>query len=146
MSTQANLETAQRMGEAVNNGRLEEFRSIFSSDVKDHDPAPDQGPGPEGFIKFFAQLRAAFPDLKVAGEYVVTDDDNIALAYTMTGTQNGPFMGVPPTGKKIKIRGMQIAKFNKDAQISERWGSSDQLGILEQIGAYSPAAITASSR
>jgi steroid delta-isomerase-like uncharacterized protein len=139
MSAQANLQTAQRMGEAVNSGRLEEFHSIFAEDVKDHDPAPDQGPGPEGFIKFFTEFRAAFPDLKVAGDYAVTDEDNIDIAYTVTGTQEGPFLGIPPTGKKIKVRGMQIAIFNKDAKIEERWVSSDQLGILQQIGAYTPA-------
>ena len=30
---------------------------------------------------------------------------------------------------------MQIARFNSDAQIQERWGSSDEAGILQQIGA-----------
>ena len=55
------------------------------------------------------------------------------MAYTMTGTHNGPLMGFPPTGKKMKIRGVQIFKF-KDGKVVERWGSSDELGMLQQLG------------
>jgi len=43
-------------------------------------------------------------------------------------------MGVPATGKRIKARGMQIARF-ENGKMVERWGSSDELGILKQIGA-----------
>ena len=135
MSKEANIATTKKLGEAVNQGSLQEFYKIFAPDVVDHDPAPDQGKGPEGFIGFFTQLRRAFPDLKIAVEQMVADEDNVSIAYTMTGTQEGPFQGIPATGKKIKARGMQIAKFNADALIKERWGSSDQMGILEQIGA-----------
>ena len=138
MSKEANIATQKRMGEAVNKGQLEELKQIFSPDVVDHDPAPDQGKGPEGFIKFFTQFRAAFPDLKIAVEHMVADEDNVAIAYTVTGTQDGPFQGIPATGRKIKARGMQIAKFDANARIVERWGSSDEAGILQQIGAAKP--------
>ena len=140
MSKEANIATAQKMGEAVNKGHLEVLREVFAANVKDHDPAPDQGSGPEGFIKFFTAFRAAFPDLKIAVDHMVVDDNNVAIAYTVTGTQDGPFQGIPATGKKIKARGMQIAKFDSDARITERWGSSDELGILQQIGATKPTS------
>lgn len=139
MSKEANIATAKKMGEAINKGNLEEFNEVFAADVKDHDPAPDQGKGPQGFIGFFTQFRHAFPDLKIAVEHMVADEDNVAIAYTMTGTQEGPFQGIPATGKKVKARGMQIAKFNSDAKITERWGSSDEMGIMQQIGAITPA-------
>ena len=139
MSKEANIATAKKMGEAINKGNLEEFNDVFAADVKDHDPAPDQGKGPQGFIGFFTQFRRAFPDLKIAVEHMVADEDNVAIAYTMTGTQEGAFQGIPATGKKVKARGMQIAKFNSDAKITERWGSSDEMGIMQQIGAITPA-------
>jgi steroid delta-isomerase-like uncharacterized protein len=139
MSKEANIATAQKMGEAINKGNLEEFHQIFAPGVVDHDPAPDQGKGPDGFIGFFTQFRTAFPDLKVAVDHMVADEDNVAIAYTVTGTQNGPFQGVPATGKKIKARGMQIAKFDANARIVERWGASDEAGIMQQIGAAKPS-------
>lgn len=140
MSKEANIATTKKMGEAVNSGHLEKFPDFFAPGVHDHDPAPDQGPGPEGFIKFFTQFRAAFPDLKIAVEHLTADDDSVAIAYTVTGTQQGPFQGIPPTGKKIKARGVQIAKFDANAKIIERWGSSDEAGILQQLGVTKPTA------
>ncbi len=139
MSKEANIATAQKMGEAINKGNLEEFHQIFAPGVVDHDPAPDQGKGPDGFIGFFTQFRTAFPDLKIAVDHMVADEDNVAIAYTVTGTQNGPFQGIPATGKKIKARGMQIAKFDANARIVERWGASDEAGIMQQIGAAKPS-------
>ncbi|XGV97074.1 MAG: ester cyclase [Leptolyngbya sp. BL-A-14] len=133
MSQQDNFATLQRFGEAVNSGNLATLRDLIAPTALDHDPAPDQGLGPEGFIKFFTGFRAAFPDLAVAVDHVVADDDNIAMAYTITGTHQGDFLGVPATGRKISARGMQIARF-ENGQMVERWGSSDQLGILQQLG------------
>ena len=140
MSQEKNIATTKKMGEVVNSGKLEVLRETFAPDVKDHDPAPDQGKGPEGFIKYFTAFRAAFPDLKIAVDQMVADENNVAIAYTVTGTQEGPFQGIPATGKKIKARGVQIAKFNGEGQIIERWGSSDEAGIMQQIGAIKPTS------
>ena len=138
MGQELNLANAKKMGEAINKGNLEALNEYFAADVKDHDPAPDQGKGPEGFIQFFTQYRTAFPDLKIAVEHIVADENNVAFAYTITGTQDGPFQGIPATGKKIKARGMQIGRYNQNGQIVERWGSSDEAGILQQIGVTKP--------
>jgi steroid delta-isomerase-like uncharacterized protein len=134
MSQQANAETQEKFGAAINEGNLGEMKHLMAPDVIDHDPAPNQGPGPEGFIAFFTEFREGFPDLKIDVEHMVADDDNISIAYTVTGTHRGIFMGIPPTGREIQARGVQIARF-VDGKIVERWGSSDQLGILQQLGA-----------
>ncbi len=133
MGKQENITTQKRFGEAINSGKLYEFTDLMTADVKDHDPAPDQGEGPEGFIAFFTKFREAFPDLKVAVETMVADEEQVAIAYTVTGTHKGPFHGIPATDQKIKARGVQIARF-EDGRIAERWGSSDELGILKQLG------------
>ena len=138
MSKEVNIAAQKKMGEAINSGKLDDLRQVMTPDVKDHDPAPDQGKGVEGFIQFFTAFRAAFPDLSITVEHLVADEDNVAFAYTATGTHKGNFLGIPATGKKIKARGMQISKF-KDGKIVERWGSSDELGIMQQIGAVTPA-------
>ena len=134
MSRETNIQAAQRFGEAVNSGDYSAFHEVVAPDVVDHDPAPGQGPGPEGYAGFFTQLRAAFPDMKVAVEQLVADDENVAFAYTLTGTHQGEFQGVAPTGRRIEARGMQISRF-RDGKMVERWGSSDELGILKQCGA-----------
>jgi steroid delta-isomerase-like uncharacterized protein len=133
MSKEVNLATLAKFAEAVNTGKFDLFNEVVSIENIDHDPAHGQVPGPEGYRAFFSKLRSAFPDLSVTLETMVADDESIAIAYTLTGTQSGSFMGIAPTGKKMKIRGMQISKF-KDGKMVERWGSSDELGMLQQLG------------
>ncbi|WP_029033983.1 ester cyclase [Salinimicrobium terrae] len=133
MTKEENKKAQEQFGEAINSGNLEKLRDLVAQDVKDHDPAPNQGPGPQGYIDFFTMMRNAFPDMQVEVEKMVADEDNIAFAYTLTGTHKGDFMGVDGTGTLIKIRGMQISRF-KNGKMVERWGSSDELGILKQIG------------
>ena len=134
MSSQINLDAIKRFGEAAQTGDYAVFREVVAADCVDHDPAPGQGPGPEGFQAFFTEMRAAFPDLKIEVEHMVSDDENVAFAYRLTGTHQGPFQGVPATGKPIQARGMQISRF-QNGKMVERWGSSDELGIMKQIGA-----------
>ncbi|MEV0385851.1 ester cyclase [Nonomuraea sp. NPDC050643] len=95
----------------------------------DHDPAPGQGPGPEGYKALFAEMRTAFPDLHVEIEHLIATEDE----HTISGTHLGDLMGHPATGKKVGFRGMQISRF-ADGKPVERWGSSDQLGMLGRLG------------
>ena len=136
MSKEANAAALGKFAEAVGTGNYELFKDVVASDCVDHDPAPGQVPGPDGYRALFTEMRRAFPDMKVELAELVADEEAIAFAYTFTGTQDGPLMGIPRTGKKVKIRGLQISKF-RDGKMVERWGSSDQLGMLQQIGASS---------
>lgn len=134
MSKELNKEAQQKFGEAINSGNLEKLRDLVAPNVKDHDPAPNQGPGAQGYIDFFSMMRNAFPDMEVEVEHLVADDDNVAFAYTLKGTHKGDFMGVAGTGRSVEARGVQISRF-ENGKLVERWGSSDELGILKQIGA-----------
>jgi steroid delta-isomerase-like uncharacterized protein len=139
MSKDENIAALVRFGNAVNSGNLADLRNVISADSLDNDPSPDQGRGPEGYIRMFTETRQAFPDFNVDVVKLLADDDSVAFAYTMTGTHKGNFMGIPGTGRKVKIRGLQISRF-ENGKMVERWGSSDQLGILQQIGAKAQGA------
>lgn len=133
MSTEKNIAAQKKFGAAINSGNLEALEDLVSSNVKDHDPADGQTAGAQGYINFFTLMRTAFPDLKIEPIHMVSDDHNVAFAYDISGTHEGEFMDIKPTGKKIKVRGMQISRF-EDGLMVERWGSSDELGILKQLG------------
>ena len=133
MGREANIANQLRMVEAVNRGELQVLKEIFTSDVVDHDAAKDQSEGPAGYIVFFEKFRAAFPDLRVSIEQMVADEEFVALVVRVTGTHRGLHLGIKPTGRTINIRGMQLARFNGQGQIQERWGSSDELSMLRQI-------------
>ncbi len=133
MSKEDNVAAQERLAENINSGNIDVAVESFAPDAVDHDPAPGQGAGREGFKAFFTELTTAFPDAHIEPAHMVADDENIAIAYTLTGTHQGDFNGIAPTGKKIEVRGMQIGRF-ENGQIVERWGSSDELGIVQQLG------------
>lgn len=137
MSKEQNAAALTKFAEAVNTGNYGLFNEVVASNCVDHDPGPGQVAGPDGYRALFSEMRKAFPDMKVEVASMVADEEAIAFAYTFTGTQDGPLMGIKPTGKKVKIRGLQISKFNQGKMV-ERWGSSDQLGMLQQIGVTIP--------
>jgi steroid delta-isomerase-like uncharacterized protein len=134
MAREENIAAQERFAEGVNTGNLDIFDEVVAPDVIDHDPAPEQGPGPQGFKDMFRAMRTAFPDLQVTPEHMVATEDDVALAYTVSGTHKGEFLGLAPTGRKVTARGVQIGRF-EDGRLVERWGSSDQLAILQQLGA-----------
>ena len=133
MSKADNIAAQEHLAENVNAGNIDAAVQSFAPDAVDHDPAPGQPAGREGFKAFFTELTAAFPDARIEPAHMVADEDDVAVAYTLTGTHEGEFQGIAPTGKKIEVRGLQIGRF-ENGQIVERWGSSDELGILQQLG------------
>ncbi|MGI8559552.1 MAG: ester cyclase [Solirubrobacteraceae bacterium] len=133
MSREANIAAQEHLAESLNAGKIEVAVESFAEDAVDHDPAPDQGKGRAGFKDFFTALTTAFPDAHIEPAHLVADDEHVCIAYTLTGTHKGEFHGLAPTEKKISVRGLQIARF-EEGKIVERWGSSDELGILTQLG------------
>lgn len=139
MSREQNIATQEKAAAHINAGEIDAaMDTLFAVDAVDHDPAPGQGPGREGYRSFFRTLTTAFPDAHLEPLTMVVDDDNIAFAYTLTGTHRGEFQGVAATGRRIEVRGVQIGRF-ANGQIVERWGATDEAGIMAQIGA-APAA------
>ncbi len=135
MNRDQNIAAQEQAAEKLNAGDVDgAVETLFAVDALDHDPAPGQGPGREGFRTFFKTLGAAFPDAHIEPATLVADDNHVVIAYTLTGTHQGDFHGVPATGKRIEARGLQIGRF-ENAQIVERWGSTDELRIMQQIGA-----------
>jgi steroid delta-isomerase-like uncharacterized protein len=106
--------------------------------VQDHDPAvPGLPPGPAGLKPIIAGFRAAFPDLQVTVEDQIAEGDKVVTRYTMRGTHQGAFMGLPPTGKHVTVSGIQIERVVQ-GQIVEHWRKSDDLGMMQQLGAVPP--------
>jgi steroid delta-isomerase-like uncharacterized protein len=133
MSREQNVAAQQHLAGNINDGNVDVAVEAFAEDAVDHDPAPDQGPGRDGFKQFWTTLTSAFPDAHIEPRHEVVDDDHVVVAYTLTGTHEGEFLGIAPTGRKIKINGIQIGRF-EDGKLVERWGSSDELGIVKQLG------------
>jgi predicted ester cyclase len=80
--------------------------------------------------------REAFPDFTIAIEKYLEQGDLGCAVIRMTGTQTGPFMGAPATGRTIDITGIDVVRV-VDGRCVEHWGVQDDLGMLTQIGLVS---------
>jgi steroid delta-isomerase-like uncharacterized protein len=122
--------TDQGFGE----GKVELADVLVAEDFINHNPVPGQAPGREGLKAAVNSLRAAFPDLSVNLEDVISQGDKVVLRDTIRGTHQGPFAGVPPTGRTITVSRISVFRV-VDGQIKEHWGLVDMLGVLQQLGA-----------
>ena len=94
--------------------------------------------GPAQFKPFVRNLRGAFPDLRISIEDTLTDGDKALVRVVLEGTHKGSELGVPPTGRRMRVQGMVLVRI-ANGQIVEGWNSWDQLGLLRQIGALPEA-------
>ena len=139
MSTNSdNLKTAVA---AWNAGDLDSYLALYDEQIqlRGYTPAPLDKPGVRGFYQMIhSTLTAAgtkSPTLQL--EEVIEQGDRIAARFVLTGEHRGPFMGVPTTGRSITLSGITIMHF-RDGRVTERWATADMLGLLVQIGAWSP--------
>ena len=133
MSKEANIAAQEHLAENLNAGRVDVAVESFAEHAVDRDPSAGQAAGREGFRAFWQTMLTAFPDAHIEPAHLAADDEHVTVAYTLTGTHQGTFQGIEPTGRSIEVSGVQLARF-EDGKIVERWGSSDELGILKQLG------------
>jgi predicted ester cyclase len=79
-------------------------------------------------------LRGGLPDLHMTIEDILADGDKVTVRLTVEGTHKGAQLGIPPTGRRIRIAGIVVLRI-AHGQLVEGWNSWDQLGLLRQIGA-----------
>jgi predicted ester cyclase len=65
---------------------------------------------------------------------LTTEEDKVVTRWTATGTRQGEFMGMPPTGKPVRFSGIYIYRI-AGGRIAEIWVSLDALGLMQQLGA-----------
>ena len=84
-------------------------------------------------MNFFRMYRAAFPDLRSEPEQFFTNGDTVAVYYRVGGTQSGEFMGIPPTGERFDVHGVDIVRFGGNGVGREHWGIFDTMTMMQQL-------------
>jgi predicted ester cyclase len=126
--------------EGFNQGNLDVADELISPRMVDHQNfGPNHAPGAAGVKAVIASLRRAFSDFLLAIDDLTTDDDTVWLRMTGTGTNDGSFMGNPPTGGTMRIDVFDSLRVEND-RIVEHWGVPDRLGSLFQLGLARPPA------
>jgi len=137
MSVEANKDFVRRYFAAD----LKEFQEIVAKNKLDEWYAPGfmshTSTGDNnlsGYIQTMSALFNAFPDYKFDVQDLVGENDKVVARYILSGTHNSPYMGIPASGKKIKVDGVLILKFSA-GKLAELWAVTDLLGLMRQIGA-----------
>ncbi len=145
MSADDNVQLMRRWFQEVwNEGRIQTVHELLSPDgvATGQRGAEAEIRGPEEFEKFVREFRGAFPDIKVTVEDVFGSGDKVVLRWSATMTHTGDALGLPASGRRVRSRGITVARI-EHGKIVEGWDNWDQLGMLEQIGAYQQPAVAA---
>lgn len=118
--------------EFVNRGDTSALDELVHRDYVYRSPGEELH-GPEGLAALFDGYRSAFPDLAVEIDDLVVTDDATVMAFTLTGTHRGDLLGIPATGRRVRVNGMVRSRF-RDGRIAEEWEILDRLTLLEQLG------------
>ena len=128
--------------EGFNAGDLAVADELTSPDLVEHqDFGPGHAPGADGVRAVIASLRRAFSDFHLAIEDLVVDGDKAWVRMRATGTNDGSFMGHPPTGGRIRTDVFDVIRV-RDGRMVEHWGVPDRLGTLFQLGLARPPVAT----
>lgn len=114
---------------------------IFSGNHVIHDPhAPPGGwpNGPEGLKMVAGIFGGAFDDWHISIDDQLAERDTVATRWTAQAVHTGPLPGIAPTGRTVRVTGVNIARF-AGGKIVESWFNFDMLSLLQQVGAI-PAA------
>jgi steroid delta-isomerase-like uncharacterized protein len=126
--------TMRQFYEHVNAGDVEGFAALMSDDMVEHEETPGFPPTKEGVKQFFTAFLAAFPDLRMDVEDLIASGDKAVARVNVTGTHQGEFMGIPPTGKPIDVQTIDIVRFGDDGIGVEHWGVTDTMAMMQQLG------------
>ena len=123
-----------RFFEGVGTGDLSVIDELVADDFVEHEEFPGLTPDKAGVRKFFEMFRGAFPDFRMEPLETVAEGDLLCVRSVTTGTHEGEFLGVSPTGKRIDVAGFDMVRI-RDGQVTEHWGLLDALTLMQQLGA-----------
>jgi steroid delta-isomerase-like uncharacterized protein len=127
----------RRFCDAANTGDAEliskTIDEIVEPDALVRSPLPTDATGAELLKEVFARLLRAYPDLHITVDDLIEEGDKVVMRDTVTGTHQGEYMGIPPTGKSVTYSEIFIARF-AGGRIAETWGVVDVFSQMKQLG------------
>ncbi len=123
---------------AMNNHDLKDVMSRLADGVVDHQLPPEMPAGKESSAAFFTMMFDSAPDMKFEILDMLISDNKVAIRSRVTGTQTGPFLDMPATGKPFDVEDIDIFEMNDDLKITQLWGIFDLARMMQQVGLAPP--------
>jgi steroid delta-isomerase-like uncharacterized protein len=106
---------------------------LVAENFVEQNPLPSQGPGRAGLRDVLAGMISAFPDIHWDVQDTVVEGDRVAAFSFWTGTHRGEFMGVPATGRSVRVEAWNLDRYT-GGQLVESRIIMDVVGLLTQLG------------
>ena len=113
-----------------NAGDWEGIRALYADDYVYHSTMGDMNL--DQSLGFLQSFKEAF-NITVEPLRGIRQGDMVAWHARMSGTHEGAFMGIEPTGKPVTVEGMGMQRI-VDGKIAEEWDIIDVMGLMQQIG------------
>lgn len=110
----------RRLFDTINQGKLDRLDDCFTPDFINHDPFPDEPAVRGGIQQSIARMRKALPDFHIDVKQIISEDDRVAVQLRATGTQQGEYLGKPPTNQQLVWEGLVLFRV-QDGKVAERW-------------------------
>jgi steroid delta-isomerase-like uncharacterized protein len=123
-----------RFYDGINASNLNVIDELIADDFVEHEEFPGISQDKDGVRQFFTIFRAAFPDMRMDAHEVLVDGDRVCVRSTMSGTQEGDFMGMPPSGKRFEVTAFDMVRL-RDGEVTDHWGVMDAMKMMQQLGA-----------
>lgn len=123
--------------EVITQGNIDAAAQFVWEDVVELVPLPGQGPGLEGLKDILRAMRAGFPNLVFSIDEQISEGDKVASRFEWTGIHQGEFLGIPPTGRSVRVWGMVIDRLEQ-GRIKETRILMDTMGLMMQLGVIPP--------
>jgi len=133
MSLEENKIIARRYPEEVYNRKnIDVLDEIMDENIINHWWEPEIN-GIKIIKEYVAKNLKAFPDVKFTIEDQIAEGEKVVTRVSFIATHKGEFMGIAPTGKKVKVTGVVIFKIT-NSKIVETWAEMDALSWMQQLG------------
>lgn len=123
--------------EVLNQKNIEASGKFFHNDMVEQVPLPGQGPGLDGLKNVLRGFSTGFPDMRWTIEEQIAEGDKVVTRFEWTGTHRGTFLGVPATGRPVKVWGIVIDRL-QNGKIKDTRIIMDTLGMMMQMGVIPP--------
>ena len=130
-----NKELMRKFETMINSADEKLADELIDSKASFYTPAsPDPLSGGEGYLSVVHWMRKGFSDVQWHITDMVADEEKVAVKWDLTGTHDGQFLGIKPTGKKISVCVMNFYYFNNEGKVTNDVAAEGMIGILSPLG------------
>jgi steroid delta-isomerase-like uncharacterized protein len=137
MSLEDNKQLVRRLCDVFNTGNLNVIDEVATEDFVLHHATDRDIPSREMYKQTFGLTRNAFPDMRLVIDDIFAEGDKVACRWTVSGTHQGEYQGIPPTNNKVVVSGNNIFRI-ANGKVAEIWSRSNTLGMMQQLGVIPP--------